>query len=74
MLLKEILDAGAESSQGNHPDSLVKRGVLAGVLVRAGVFEDTAQALTAFRYWSWPETRDQFTPEVFVEKVRADST
>lgn len=71
MLLKEILDAGAESTGVNHPDALVKRGVLAGVLVRAGVFEDTAQALTAFRYWSWPETRDQFTPDDFVSRMRA---
>lgn len=69
MLLKEILDAGANAI-GNHPDDLVRRSILSAVLVRAGVFVDPSQALRAFRVWAHPPTREAFTPEEFVQRVR----
>jgi hypothetical protein len=67
MLLKEILDAGAASAS-NSPDDLVRRSILSAVLVRAGLLDDPAQALAAFRVWSHPHT---FTPDQFVARVRS---
>lgn len=65
MLLKEVLDAGARSI-GNRPDDLVRRSVLAQVLVRAAVFEDVEDALSAFRFWANPTTRETFDVDGFL--------
>jgi hypothetical protein len=68
-MLKEILDAGA-GALSNRSEDLIRRSILAVVMQRAGVVEDTAQALAAFRMWTHENWRAKYTPEDFIAFVK----
>lgn len=62
---RHLLDAGAASIHNNHPDALVRRTVLASVLVAAGVSRSSAAAINAFRIWATPLAKAHAPSRIF---------
>lgn len=62
---RHILNAGAASIHNNHPDSLVRRTVLASVLVAAGVARSVPAAITAFQIWNTPLAKANTPTRIF---------
>jgi len=52
-----ILDCGAQSIHNNHPDALVRRTVLASILMTARAVRSIDAGLLAFRIWADPAAK-----------------
>ena len=52
-----VLEEGSKNL-GNHPDNLVRRTLLAKILVDSRAVKTPEAALAAFKMWAIPESRD----------------